>query len=187
MTPMTPKEFIDTYLQDCQYGEFITEEVADAAHDNNLVIVFGYSDDLCELRGGIDDEVGCYNGGDVYIDTNNFIIYEDNYGFSKDKVAGHIKALWDRDGYSWVYVTDIPHDTFEVYEDGEKYCRGIVFSLDDIQPKPTNYEKIKNMSIEEMADFLNNIVKHCCIGDCDNCFLFCSDIKMWLGKEVKEL
>ena len=33
---------------------------------------------------------------------------------------------------SWSYLTDIPHKTFDIMEDGEIYCRGIVFSLDDL-------------------------------------------------------
>lgn len=36
------------------------EQVAKAA---GLVVVFGASDDLMELRGAISDEVGCYDGG----------------------------------------------------------------------------------------------------------------------------
>lgn len=43
--------------------------------------------------------------------------------------AAIVEAVWDNDGYSWTYKTDIPHETFEVLEDGEKYCRGIVFYL----------------------------------------------------------
>lgn len=34
---------------------------------------------------------------------------------------------------TWAYVTEIPHETFMVYEDGESYCRGIVFSIDDVR------------------------------------------------------
>ena len=43
-----------------------------------------------------------------------------------------ITAVWDTDGYSWIYQTDIPHATFEIVEDGAPYCRGIIFALADV-------------------------------------------------------
>ena len=33
---------------------------------------------------------------------------------------------------AWTYMTDIPHATFDVMDDGELYCRGIVFALADL-------------------------------------------------------
>jgi len=44
-----------------------------------------------------------------------------------------VDALWAKeDGYSWTYRTDIPHATFEIVEDGEPYCRGIVIDVADL-------------------------------------------------------
>ena len=37
-----------------------------------------------------------------------------------------------RCGANMVYDTDIPRETFKVYEDDELYCIGIVFSVDDL-------------------------------------------------------
>ena len=48
--------------------------------------------------------------------------------------SAFIDADFDNDGYTWAYRTKIPHVTFEVVEDGDKYCRGIVFNLADVQP-----------------------------------------------------
>lgn len=51
----------------------------------------------------------------------------------RQKSAKSIEALWCKeDGYSWTYKTEIPHATFEVVEDEEPYCRGIVFALADL-------------------------------------------------------
>jgi hypothetical protein len=47
--------------------------------------------------------------------------------------APKIEAVWDRDGFSWVYETKIPHATFIIKEDDDNYCRGIVFSIDDLK------------------------------------------------------
>jgi len=35
--------------------------------------------------------------------------------------------------YFWTIDTNIPHETFDILADGEKYCKGIVFSLNDIR------------------------------------------------------
>ena len=35
-------------------------------------------------------------------------------------------------GCWWSYETDIPHETFNIYEDGEVWCVGIVFSVEDL-------------------------------------------------------
>ena len=93
-----------------------TEEAI--AKDNGLVIVFGYSDDCTEFRGAIEDEIGCYNGGRVY---------EEN-GF-------YIDAVWGRADIPWTYDTNIPHESFPVWddEDGSLYCQAIVFDIANVK------------------------------------------------------
>ena len=64
---------------------------------------------------------------------------------------------------AWTYRTDIPHETFMIYEDGEPYCRGIVFNIDDVkQPEGsrtilTNADRIRGLNNVEMARFLCKI------------------------------
>ena len=50
------------------------------------------------------------------------------------KNAKTIEAVWcdNASGASWSYKTDIPHETFNIYEDGELFCVGIVFSVEDL-------------------------------------------------------
>jgi hypothetical protein len=63
----------------------------------------------------------------------------------------------------------------------------------------TNFEKINSMSVEEMAEFINNLSARCITSDCDNCPLQennqditrcvdCDDstILKWLENEVEE-
>jgi len=103
---------------------------------NRLVAVFGGSDDLIEMRGAVNDEVGAYNGGEACFNVQGLLQNDcenDNCPhFAKAKVlAPTVHALWcEEDGFSWTYLTDIPHETFLIMEDDETYCRGIVFSLD---------------------------------------------------------
>lgn len=112
---MTPNEFVKLYMQNCQYGNELSLMAAGIADENGLVVVFGASDDLCEVRGAEDDEIDCFDGGETTI------------------AGAKVKINWCKDGYSWTYDTDIPHECFNVYEDGEKYCRGIVFSISDVR------------------------------------------------------
>lgn len=123
---MTAKE-LACLLDGREYGnEIIKEEIA-AAKAAGLVVVFGASDDLIEFRGVIDDEGGCYDGGAVYFDR-------DGISQNGEEKAFSIEAIWcGADDYSWTYQTDIPHESFNIYEDGERYCQGIVFSMEDLR------------------------------------------------------
>ena len=41
-----------------------------------------------------------------------------------------IEAIWcPPSGGSWAYETEIPHAKFNIYEDEELYCVGIVFDM----------------------------------------------------------
>lgn len=105
------------------------------AKELGFVVVYGYSDDNAEFEGAISNEVGCYNGGEIYLDKNG--IFEDceeecKYSKEAKKACKCIEAAWDdSDGeYAWTYKTDIPHETFDVLdEEGNKWCRGIVFDI----------------------------------------------------------
>jgi hypothetical protein len=103
-----------------------------------IVAVYGESDDLIEFRGAICDEISAYNGTTAYLDRNGLIENEcsnadcPHFEHAK-KGARTIKALWCADETAtWTFETDIPHETFSIWEDGNLFCRGIVFRLDDV-------------------------------------------------------
>lgn len=129
-------------LDGMQYPVRIPKELAAEAKSAGLVIVYGASDDLMEFDGAIHDEMGAYKGATAYLDSAGLLENDcDNDEcphFEKLKAkAATIEALWDPgEGYSWKYQTAIPHETFEVAEDGEPYCRGIVFALADVEAQP---------------------------------------------------
>lgn len=123
---MTPNEFVKLYMQNCQYGKELSLMAVAVAEENGLVVVFGASDDLCEIRGAEDDEIDCFDGGEATI------------------AGAKVKINWCKDGYSWTYDTDIPHECFDVYEDGEKYCRGIVFSISDVRLPAADVAPVKH-------------------------------------------
>jgi hypothetical protein len=136
-------KILATLLTGREYGKEITRDEEAQAKAAGLVVAFGASDDLLELRGAIHDEVGCYGGGSAKIDRAGLIPdFEDIDRDDKEELRSYFKrenggatidAAWEGEpGYSWIISTDMPHETFEIVEDGAPYCRGIVFSLSDI-------------------------------------------------------
>lgn len=141
------KEELAAKLNGREYMGEIEEFEERAAKDAGLVVVFGASDDLIEFRGAINDEAGAGSEGIVFVDAkgltpefNDLCDDKDFRGlqdyFARLPGRREIATVWDTDGWSWQYKTSIPHATFEIMEDGEKYCRGIVFSLADLGPAP---------------------------------------------------
>lgn len=118
-----------------EYRSEITRIEENEAKELGFVIVFGASDDLIEFSGAIDDEADCYDGGTIHFDKNG--IFEEcdyvcKYALAAKKLCKIIEAIWCEGEYSWTYKTDIPHATFDILEDGEKYCRGIVFEIESL-------------------------------------------------------
>lgn len=138
---MTAQE-LATKLDGSEYPLRITPQVRGIAVAEKLLIVYGASDDLIEFDGTWQDEGGVYDGGVVTIDRDGIIpdfgvveheVSECEKWIARSKSAAKIEALWCAEaGYSWTYKTDIPHATFNVMEDGETYCRGIVISISDL-------------------------------------------------------
>ena len=137
------KEELAAQLNGIEYPAHraITKDHIAAAKEAGLVIVYGASDDLMEFEGASREEIGCYGGGTALVDLQGVLPDRDTLGgddeiaeyVARKKGAKTIEALWCKEpGYSWTYRTDIPHATFEVMDDGEHYCRGIVFSLTDL-------------------------------------------------------
>lgn len=130
--------------RECRYE--ITKDEAAQAKAAGLVVVYGASDDLMEFAGALYDEVGVYGGGMALVDAKDVLdrdqIEDDDDEaiaefVARSKTAQSIEALWndsvsDASVPAWTYMTDIPHATFDVMDDGELYCRGIVFALADL-------------------------------------------------------
>jgi len=126
-------------LNNNEYGEEISEELVTTAEECGLVVVFGASDDLMEFRGAIDDESG--SPATVLVDERGLLPDRDSIDdddeleewFKRKKHAKKIEGLWNQEPpYAWTFKTEIPHTTFDILEDGRKWCRGIVFNLKDV-------------------------------------------------------
>lgn len=135
------KEALAAMLTGRSYGSELSKAEETQAKADGLVVVFGASDDLMEFRGAIHDEVGCYDSGAAFLAgdgllTNRCEADDDCPYFEKMvESAPMIEALWCSDepsGPSWSYKTTIPHATFEIHDEEEFYCRGIVFALSEV-------------------------------------------------------
>ena len=154
---MTLKEFA-SLLDGREYRCEITPSEEALAKELGFVVVFGYSDDNAELRGAINDEIGCFDGG--------VLEHED--------LPKPIYAYWcpATPDCAWAYGTDITHERFCIYDHGELYCVGIVCDIN--KPKPTNADRIRAMTDEELADWHAScpyIDKECTMKGCVKCVL----------------
>lgn len=112
------------------------------AEAQGLVFAYGMSDDLLEFCGAIEDEIGAWEGATVQVGPSGLIRNEccegdncPNWGVSDIKSVPLKAVFHDSDApYCWTIETAIPHATFDIVEDGEKFSRGVVFGLASVSP-----------------------------------------------------
>lgn len=152
MTDETTTKIIAKALNGLEYPFRYPNDLNDLAKASGIVIAYGMSDDLLQFNGAIYDELGAWRGREVLVCADCVLPDFDNIEhtesecqryFSLKPHARKIKAVWcpTKDGEekpwaSWSIETQIPHETFDVMEDGELFCRGIVFYLTDIERAP---------------------------------------------------
>lgn len=138
------KELLACALTGRQLYEEITPEEEAQAKESGLVVIFGASDDLCELRGAINDELdpgefvicGCkllpeVQGEDIEALRRHGVF---DTVIANRSAGTHVTPCWcDPDSeWNWSYKTAAPHCTFEVLDGTDKYCLGIIMDLKDI-------------------------------------------------------
>jgi hypothetical protein len=134
---MTAKQ-LATLLGRRVMGNEISESEERLAREAGLVVVFGYSDDNVELRGAINGEVGAYNGTTVYLSATGLLENDcdsdrcPHFERARERAAS-FKTKWDDgSGAAWTFDVPWPHFTFEVFEEDELFCRGVVFALAEV-------------------------------------------------------
>lgn len=172
---MKLREFADM-ITDREYGHEITTEEEALAKELGFVVVFGYSDNNAELRGAIDDEIGCFDGG----------VLE-----HKD-LQGTILAEWCPEDIecSWHFSSTQPSEKFYIFTGEELYCVGIV--IDNNNKPKTNADRIRAMRDEQLAEFIGRVKEPCdycqlatVMGACTESL--CDDAMLkWLKHPVEE-
>ncbi|WP_188055626.1 hypothetical protein [Oryzomonas rubra] len=163
------REELAAQLDGSEYPLQLSRELKDQIKAAGLVVVYGASDDLMEFDGALYDEFGCYNGGHALLDAAGLLPDWENVKDSETEAYAlckrrpftrSIKAIWGQGDYSWQYETDIPHVTFEIMEDGEKYCRGMVFELSAlVVPDPAQVAEQLQKAVE-FAGYMATAAEH---------------------------
>lgn len=114
----------------------IPSELDSEARRAGLVVVYGISRDTVEFCGALRGEADVPQGGIVYFDADGLLPEADEVPeaerhayYDRKRMAGSIYAEWQQDGFAWTFTMAPPHSRFVMSNDGQRYCRGIVFSL----------------------------------------------------------
>lgn len=153
---MTPKE-LAAHLHGSEYPFKLPKALAHIVKENGLVVVYGASDDLMEFEGAINNELGCYEGGVAYVTPKGLLENkcEDPdcpYHAEERKTAKPINAIFGENACTWTYKTRIPHETFDIIEDDETYCKGIVFALCDVELETDYSERLQLLPAKGRSD-----------------------------------
>ena len=153
------KEQLAAQLDGIEYRDSISEEIWEAAKQNNLVIVHGASDDLIELIGAITEELGidpvirltkkgvpesdCEDENCPYFqrwmttalkrgEVREVRVFWGGESGNKTMDAAKYAELGKP---TWCFETEMPHACFDMFDtygdDREFFCRGIVIDLDE--------------------------------------------------------
>lgn len=135
-----------------EYRNEITREEIALAKKIGLVVIFGYSDDGVSIRGAIDDDAGAFDGTTFNLDAKGIVKPWDEIDhrdedecadyFARKGKGAKVIAKWDHSGYSWFIESTAQAATFDIMEDDERFCRGIVIDVRDLseKPKPVAFE-----------------------------------------------
>lgn len=133
---MNAKEWAQL-LNGREYGDELSRDEEKQAAADGVIIAYGYSDDNVEFSGAVNEEVPAWEGSVFWI-TKGLEIYDPKkHKPSERKVK--IVAIWcptdvnKKSWASWEIRADVcEYHTFDIMEDGELFCRGIVFSKEVI-------------------------------------------------------
>lgn len=130
------KEDAAAELEGNEYGSEGSEDLFERMKADGLIALFGYSDDIIEIRGADYDEVPCsqtlhFTSGGML--TNRCDEDDCPYFVDAARNAAKIEIGSPKTGDGmFEYITEIPHARFSIMEDGAFYSVGIVFALKDL-------------------------------------------------------
>ena len=133
------KELLAVALNGREYPFELTKDEQAQAKAAGLVVIFGASDDLMEVRGAAHGEISAPTT--VLLDCKGLLPHREDIQddevlkdfFDREPLARAVDGLWcAEEDASWTYRTKVPHATFDIVEDGIVYCRGIVIDVADL-------------------------------------------------------
>jgi hypothetical protein len=119
-------------LDGSEYRQEGSPELFAEMAQHRLVAFFGCSDDLIEMRGAIHDEA---SEGAVMLTSSGLLVNDCRnrscpYFAQLARYASTVEGKYGDDG--WRFTTALPHERFDVLEDGDRYGEGLVICLDDV-------------------------------------------------------
>jgi hypothetical protein len=133
-------------ITDRTYPFQLSDDELREAKANKLLVVYGVSDDLTEFEGIINDEMSAYDYQKFYV-TRELKVIDDadledienlkEEGWTPPKgkevlVTVAVEFSPDEPECTWLISTDTPHTVFDIVEDGELYCRGLVIDMTEL-------------------------------------------------------
>lgn len=192
------KEKLAYLLNGREYGNEISLDEEKQAEDSGLIAIFGYSDDGVIFAGKVSDQFGGWDGRSFSLNkqADDIEVVEmaiRNVG-SVNSLVGEkrnmVHAIWGPKELkaSWLITSDIPHVTFDIVEDGELFCRGIVIETKDLKP-PFGHGYTKEQQ-DQVCNIVHKwMVKHDChsaehAGQNDECNIEAIDLVCELAEIV---
>ena len=128
---MNAKQFA-RYLNGRERDSEMINAECDLAEELNLLVIFGYSDDVVEFRGIIHNEFS--EGTLLHIYKGHIIEDEElmilgKYGFDISSDMGVIGIYSDEGVWSFEVLGDIETHNFDIFDEGVLYCRGLVIDM----------------------------------------------------------
>jgi hypothetical protein len=168
------------------YDTEFSRYIINKASENNLIIVYGCTDNIVTVEGALSKRFEVYKeyfikvgitakGIKCYSECNQHEIVEYNVPIvniraiwcpSEETLLSNITNLTDEELYKvkWFIDIDIPHEKFKTYDDCGIYSTGIVFHVDDlknyINNNNINNNNINKDNILNLDIELTNEVKH---------------------------
>jgi hypothetical protein len=145
---MTVQEWAER-LNGIEYPADELDNYADELKKDGIMVIFGYSSDLLVFAGVINAEINAWDGTVVYIGINNdgdIKIAEIRDLFNDSSFSGRreyikkiisIRAPQNEKRKVWASWHITSHDiepaySFDIMEDGELFCRGILFETKEL-------------------------------------------------------
>lgn len=121
---MTPKEIAEQ-LDGTEYPLRLTQQQKDIMREAGIIIVSGHSDDVPSVYGAYEDEASSMTFRVTKTDVEDENVIK----------GALIRASYGVTEPYWQFVTDAPHETLRVMEDGEVFSQALVISLADLDTK----------------------------------------------------
>jgi hypothetical protein len=133
------KEELAKMLNEREYLNEMTAKEEVEAKVNNLVVVFGYSDDNIEFRGAISEEISMWQEKTIKINHEGLVLnqcdeddcpyFDKLYRSTKNYITVKFNDKAKENEYFWTIQTNLPFASFDIKNDGELFCKGIVFDI----------------------------------------------------------